>query len=61
MSGVNVVADPMYSMVAGGGSFGTPMQTVMDPRIMQVVHSHQGYKPGPKTEVEALAAKNQVP
>ncbi len=62
LSGVTVVADPNYSMVAGGGSFGTPMLTVVDPRNMQVVHSHQGYKgPANMDEVEGVASKNKIP
>ena len=60
LSRVTVLADPNYSMVAGGGSFSTPMVTVVDPRTMQVTHSHEGYKAGPMTETEEVAKKNKL-
>jgi hypothetical protein len=62
LSGITVVADPDFSMVAGGGSFGTPMLTVVNPRDMSVYHNHQGYKgPDQMNEVEQLAEQNKLP
>ncbi|MCA9618624.1 MAG: hypothetical protein KC731_06375 [Myxococcales bacterium] len=53
---VSVFADPNFSMVSGG-SVGTPMMTVIDPRTMQVTYVQQGFS-GEFGEVESLAKQN---
>jgi hypothetical protein len=56
LENVTVVSDPNYSMVAGG-SFGTPLETVVDPKTMQVVFTQEGFS-GSFPEAEALARQN---
>lgn len=45
LNSVYVAPDPGYpSMLpAGGGSFGTPMHAIIDPRTMKVIKAYQGY------------------
>ena len=40
-----VVYDPRFSLVAASGSFGTPLQTIVNPRTMQVMDYVMGYDP----------------
>jgi hypothetical protein len=56
LQNVTVVADPNFSMVSGG-SVGTPMSTIVDPRTMEVVYVQQGYSGG-FPEAEQLARQN---
>jgi len=53
-----VAPDTKYSMVGGGGSFGTPLQTVIDPRTMKVYYRQEGYS-GSFPQLESLAAQNK--
>ncbi len=56
LQNVTVVADPNFAMVSGG-SVGTPMMTVVDPRTMQVTYVQQGYS-GSFADAEQLAPTN---
>ena len=56
LENVTVVADPGFSMVSGG-SVGTPMMTVVDPRTMSVYYVQQGYS-GEFGKAEELAHAN---
>jgi hypothetical protein len=58
LKSIYVVADPQYSMVSGGGSFGTPLQTGVDPRTMKVVYVQEGYS-GNFPQLEQLAQSNK--
>ena len=56
LENVTVLSDPGFSMVSGG-SVGTPMMTVVDPRTMSVYYVQQGYS-GEFGKAEELARAN---
>jgi hypothetical protein len=61
LDGVAVVADPTYAFLpAGTTSFGTPLETIVDPRTMTVVNTQEGWSGG-LGALEALAETNSDP
>lgn len=62
LDAVAIAADPGFSFApAGEQSVGLPLQTIVDPRTMQIVNKDEGYAPGGPIEGEltALAQKNK--
>jgi hypothetical protein len=60
LTSIYVAADPIFSMVPSSvGSFGTPQQTVINPRNMQVVLRQEGFSGQAPAELIQLAQQNQ--
>jgi hypothetical protein len=60
LQSIYVAADPNFSMVPlSVPSFGTPQQTVIDPRTMQVVLRQEGWAGQAPPQLISLAVQNQ--
>jgi hypothetical protein len=55
LESVAVLADPAWTLV--DGSIGTPQNSIVNPRTMEIVTVNQGYS-GSYPELEALAQQN---